>query len=583
VFGSAEHREIRFSGNTMSQGRLDAVVEQSGQAVDAWIDPERLIEALVRFYRDEGFLQVLVTTEPPRIEGTVGVLPVTIVEGPQASIGAIELSGVGPDREAAVREVLELQPPVPYTAAGVEAARRRVDRQYRQAGFNSVDVRAATSGEPGEPLTLTLTVIEGAQEILREVETLGGTRTRPGVIDRALQLQVGAPVNLEQWAESRRRLYDTNVFRVVDIEAVPIGEPVDGIQSIRARVRVEEYAPWRLRYGFQLDREREDFDEDGRIDNNLGGIAELRNQNLFGRALTAGISGRVERDYLNSTVFLSNASTFGLPVRSGLFVYTTREDVRVEGEVEANTEEWGFSAEQRWRRRHGIEVSYGYRYERTTTYLPAEPEPLAVTNIGKLTAAIIWDRRDDRFNATRGTFSSVSIDQGADWLGSDADYGKVLTIQQLFVPLSGVVLASRGMYGDAFGGPLGGVVRDDRFFAGGATTVRGYAEDSLGPRDLFGLPTGGDKMIVLNQELRFPIRGWLRGVGFVDAGNVFNELEPDFSRGLKLGYGIGLRFSSPVGLLRLDYGIPAHALPSSTRSPNSVSDGRWYFGFGHIF
>ncbi len=580
----AERRELQFTGNTIPAGRLETVVEQSGQGVDAWIDPTRVVEALTRFYRDEGFLQASVRAEPPRLEGTVGVLPITIDEGTQASIGTIELAGVAPDREQAIRDALGLEAPVPYTVAGIEAARVRVQQAYRRVGFNSVDVRADTSAvEPGEPLTLTVTVTEGPQEILQKVETTGENRTRPGVIDRALRLRIGEPVNLEEWAESRRRLYDTNVFRVVDVEAVPIGEPADGIQPMLARVRVEEYAPWRFRYGFQLDRERVDLGEDGQLDTNLGGIADLRNQNLFGRALTGGVATRVERDYLNNTVFLSTATTFGLPVRSGIFAFDTRENFREAGEVIAESHEYGVSLEQRWRRRFGLEVSYGYRYERTLVTIPDDPDFVDPINIGKLTAAVIWDRRDDRFNATRGTFSSFSVDQGATWLGSDAGYGKILTIQQLFVPLGGVVLASRGMYGDSYGGALGSVLSDDRFFAGGATTVRGYAEDSLGPRDLFGLPLGGDKMVVLNQELRFPIKGWVRGVGFIDGGNVFNALEPNFSRGLMVGYGLGLRFSSPVGLLRLDYGIPAHMLGPTSRQANSVTGGRWYFGFGHIF
>ncbi len=580
----AERREIRFTGNTIPTSRLDDVVERSGQGIDAWIDPQRLVEALQRFYVDEGFLQASVTTEPPRLEDTVGILQVVIDEGAQATIGTVDLSGVHADRDAMVRKALGLETPMPYTAAAVAAARQRVDRQYRRLGFNTVTVRTAVDGEPGAPQTLTVTVEEGPEEILRKVETVGDTRTRPGVIDSALSLKVGEPVNLEEWAQSRRRLFDTNVFRVVDIEAVPMGDPVDGIQDILARVRVEEYAPWRLRYGFQLDRERLGLEEDGARTNNFGGIVDLRNQNLFGRALTGGVAARVERDYLNGSVFLSNASMFGLPVRSSLFGYTTRENVRDEdGDVLADTEEVGVSVEQRWRRRRGFDISYGYRFEHHTTYLPGISEPLAIIDIGKITAAVIWDRRNDRLNATRGTFSSVSWDHGAEWLGSDARYAKLLGIQQLFVPVGPIVLASRGMYGDSFGGVAGSVVRDDRFFAGGATTVRGYAEDSLGARDLFGIPLGGEKMIVLNQELRFPIRGWVSGVTFVDAGNVFNVLMQEESQSLKLGYGLGIRLNSPIGLLRLDFGIPADELPSSTRQANSLKDGRWYFGFGHIF
>ena len=90
-------------------------------------------------------------------------------------------------------------------------------------------------------------------------------------------------------------------------------------------------------------------------------------------------------------------------------------------------------------------------------------------------------------------------------------------------------------------------------------------------------------MLILNQELRFPIYRWFRGVAFVDAGNAFSELQPFAFGDLAVGYGAGLRLSSPIGLLRLDFGIPATAPPNSTRRGNSVGSGRLYFGLGHIF
>ena len=88
--------------------------------------------------------------------------------------------------------------------------------------------------------------------------------------------------------------------------------------------------------------------------------------------------------------------------------------------------------------------------------------------------------------------------------------------------------------------------------------------------------------MILNQEARFPIYRWFSGVGFVDAGNIFGKEEPFSWRALKVGYGFGLRFNSPVGLLRMDYGIAKSPLVSAQRA-NSINDGRLYFGFGHIF
>ncbi len=581
----ASGREIRFSGNAaVTESRLRTAVARSGLDVDAWIEPQGLADALTAFYRDEGYFEAQITVQAPRLEGTTGVLPVTVVEGPQGVIGEVTLSGVAPEREEETRTALGITTPTPYSAAAVEGARQRVEQRYRRNGFNTVEVRTASEGEGVGPFTLAVTVAEGPQEVLQEVVTAGDTRTRPGVIDQALRLRLGQPVNLEEWAAARKRLYDTNVFRVVDIEPVPMGEAVDGVQPVRARVTVEEYAPWRLRYGLQFDRERIDLEEDGELDNNIGAIVDVRNQNLFGRALTGGVAARVERDYFNGTLFFSRPSFFSLPVRSNLFSYSTRENLRIGGEVAAVVEEIGVSYEQRWRLR-GIEVSYGYRYERNVTTIPDlpaidQPSPI---NLGRLSSAIVWDRRNNPLDASRGTFSAFSWDQGAGWLRSDARYGKVLAQQQVFVPLGPVVLAWRGLIGDVFGQTPGEVIRADRFLAGGSTTVRGYAENTLGPRDIFGIARGGEQMIVLNQEARFPLYRWFRGVGFLDAGNVFGDLDDDRSRTLNLGYGMGIRIDSPIGVLRLDYGIPASTLAGSRRQGNSFSGGRWYFGFGNIF
>jgi outer membrane translocation and assembly module TamA len=134
-----------------------------------------------------------------------------------------------------------------------------------------------------------------------------------------------------------------------------------------------------------------------------------------------------------------------------------------------------------------------------------------------------------------------------------------------------MVLASRVQSGFAYGRDE--LLPSDRFRAGGATSVRGYGEDSLGPR-AFGVPSGGERLLILNQEVRFPMYRWVNGVAFVDAGNIFAKHE-DWSA-LKIGYGFGLRFNTPVGLVRADMGFPS-------TPPGNGRGTRYYFGLGHIF
>jgi outer membrane protein insertion porin family len=585
-----ERRELLFRGNdAVSAGELEAVLVQSGLELEAWIDPDAAVNALAAFYRDEGYLQARVQVADAPQDARPGVLALDIVEGPRAHVTQVRLGGVSDAERPHIERAVDIAPPEPYTALGLDAARDRVTRHYRQHGFNSVQVTAAaTPAADGTSVDLAFTVVEGPRQVLREVVTSGATRTREGIVDRALRLRVGQPVNLEEWSMARKRLFDTNVFRAVDIQAVPMGEPVGGEQDVRAVVTVEEYPHWRLRYGVQGDREREDVpgEEDPQLETRLGVIGEIRNQNLFGRALTTGASALVERDFQRGNVFFSNASFFGLPVRSNVTAYRSRENLRFEGELFAVSEDLGVSFEQRWRRRRGFEITYGYRFERNHTYDPdpyeLDPSPLdEFLNLGHVNTALLLDRRDDPVNSLRGTFSSVSYEETGLALGADASYRKLLAQQYFFLPFSRVVLASRVVAGGVFGED--DPPAEDLFYAGGGNSVRGYAENALGPRDLLGQPLGGKRLLVLNQEVRFPIFRWLRGVGFLDAGNVFYPEVAPAENGLKVGYGVGLRFDSPVGLLRVDFGLPGSTLSTSSRSANQLSSGRWYFGIGHVF
>jgi outer membrane protein assembly factor BamA len=349
---------------------------------------------------------------------------------------------------------------------------------------------------------------------------------------------------------------------------------------VKALVSVEESPQWTVRYGFQLEGERQVAEEIANS-RNLGVVAEIRNPNLFGRALTGGVFGMYQRDHRDASVFMATSRLFGWRARSTLYGFFQRDNLRNDDgtQVDAITDQTGVSIDQRWRPRV-FQILYGYRFERNHTFDPEpgnDPFPLDfVANLAKVSSAVLWDRRDDPINARRGTFSSVSFDWASRNLGSDVSNRKLLMQQYLFVPLNRLVLASRVQAGYAFGkDPLS---FSDRFRAGGATSVRGYGEESLGPRDVAGLPAGGDRLLVLNQEARFPMFRWFNGVVFLDAGNIFAKGQPGVLKELEVGYGLGLRLDTPVGLLRGDVGFPAGTPPSATSRK-----ARWYFGFGHIF
>ncbi|PYQ96573.1 MAG: hypothetical protein DMF97_15250 [Acidobacteria bacterium] len=152
---------------------------------------------------------------------------------------------------------------------------------------------------------------------------------------------------------------------------------------------------------------------------------------------------------------------------------------------------------------------------------------------------------------------------------------KYLLRQQYYRTLGRIVIAGAGRVGlaTAFGQAL---IPSERFFAGGGNSVRGYAEDTIGPTDALGNTIGGGALIVLNGEARFPVFKMVRGVGFVDAGRAFEAVDAIALKDLSVGTGFGLRVQTPVVLLRIDFGVPLDGSSGPRR-------GRWFFSVGQAF
>ena len=226
-----------------------------------------------------------------------------------------------------------------------------------------------------------------------------------------------------------------------------------------------------------------------------------------------------------------------------------------------------------YRLRRFLDLRYGYGLGRNRT--SSSLFDLTV-RVARLTTSALVDRRNDPFDPVRGWFSSANMELSRPGIGSELSFLKSYLQLYQFAPLrGGVVLASAARVGLARTFRDEDLIPSEQFFAGGATSVRGYREDDLGPRSIFGDAEGGAALFVANSEVRFPIYRWIRGVGFVDLGDIYPTVG-DLLTSVQVSTGGGIRLDTPVGLLRFDLGVPVNPRPIDPTW-------RFHFGLGHAF
>jgi outer membrane protein insertion porin family len=195
-----------------------------------------------------------------------------------------------------------------------------------------------------------------------------------------------------------------------------------------------------------------------------------------------------------------------------------------------------------------------------------------------------YDTRDNIYAPKRGFVGEIALENAGGFLGFDKSFVKGFLVLDYYHPLflENVILELKGRTGLADGyGDTKDVPIYDRFYVGGAETVRGYKERKIGPRDPgSNAPLGGDAMLVGNAEITFPVyEKLIKGAVFYDIGNAWEHVR-DYMKwegGLKQGFGTGVRVKTPIGPLKLDVGYPL------SDNHDDKKQLEWYFSVSHGF
>jgi outer membrane protein assembly complex protein YaeT len=524
---------MRFPGaSSLSAERL---LEVAGGPARLLAAPEDARRAIEKAYRESHYMAAEVAAPEVTRLGDEVSITVPIREGPQARVHAVRFLGASRPAEDVARAAA-VEVGRPYDPALVPEAVARLRDLY--FGLGHPNVRIAPRIEPAETdLDIVFEITEGPQLTVGCIEIVGLRSTREAFVRGRLGLSPGAPLDPRRLAAAERKLLALGVFSRASVTH-------SGESPVTVRVELEEEA--RLAAQYQL-RYNDDRGPSGDID------SEVRN--LLGRGLTLGArySRGTDDEQIRSSIQLPSLGFFG-DLTGSLFHNREEMPLAEEGGPTLRQLDKGLELQASRPLPNRWNLLYGYRFK--TSRVSSELDDFKVTTkIASLDVSLLRDTRDHPLNARRGRFWSLNLEVAPRALASDLDFVKGMA--QLFVSRSfGPSLTWAQGYrlglAHAFGDRL---VFTERFRAGGGNSVRGYATDSLGPRDFLEEPAGGEAVFVFNQELRYMLAFGVGGVVFYDAGNVFAQVS-DLSLDLRQALGAGLRWDSPVGLLRLDVGFP---------------------------
>ncbi|TIO09128.1 autotransporter assembly complex family protein [Mesorhizobium sp.] len=522
-------------------------------------DRDQLIAALYADARYEGVVTITIEGKPlddlPPDAEFKGPQPIPVVidvaTGPKFTLGDIRLEG---DAAGLASADFGLIAGGDAGSGAVLKAEASIVRALKEEGrpLAKVTDREIVADHPTATLDVTLTVAAGPVAGYGDTTIEGTEKVDRDFTEYMTGLKRGRQYSPEEIDDARDRLLGLEVFNSVTLKEA---DSLDADGNIPIGVEVSERKP---RY----------FGLGGTFSNTegLGLEGYWGHRNLFGRAEKLRIEGKIsgigsneltELNY-NAGIMFEKPGVVGPASKFFAGVKTVLEhpDAYDHFSVKGNT---GLSYELDKQQTVSAEVALDYsRIEDSFgkhTYL-----------IASVPLQYVYDNRDNRLNPTKGFRVLGYVEPSYDIL-SGAAFVKLRgegSAYQSLDSASKFVFAERVAIGSIVGAGLQDVPADRRFYAGGGGSVRGYAYQGIGPKDIDGEPIGGLSFLETSVEMRIAITDTIGVVPFVDAGTVSTKEFPDFSD-MKVGAGVGLRYITPFGPLRIDAAVPLNRDPDDPR------------------
>lgn len=522
------------------------------------------VERLRGLYRSEGYLDAVV--EPPRVtlspDKTRADVTIALHEGTQYRFGPISFEGdiiFYPQRE--LLKEMEVFTSKPYTPVAVTNLERKIVYFYRTRGYFTAQVRSESDPARAVGGVVPVKFIVQAGEVYRfdGVTQKGLKRLRPSFLPNRFKSLNGQVYSPEEIETIYRKLMGTGLFTNLKLTQTPLPS-----HEVELHLDVEEAKARDL--GFSIGY--------AKIDGAIFGV-RYTDRDLFGNGRPLVIDTEIAQKLLRGEVSYTDPWVLETDNTLRLRLYALNQDLDGYSKIET-----GFRPE--------LSHKFGQHLELGTFLLSRvvqitndgiDATDLGTTNYrtDSMGVTATYDTRDSILNPRHGFVLNATGDYASTILGSSLRFVRGTFRGSYYEPIGSDSLLAMGVRGGVIA-PLdgsAGLPIDERFFNGGATTVRSFVDRTLGPIDSNGHPVGGETFSVANLEFVTPLRDSLDVAFFGDAGSTGRRRDSGLGQ-TGFAIGAGLRYRLPLGPIRLDYGW------NPARQPGQPT-GAFQFSFGFAF
>jgi outer membrane protein insertion porin family len=609
--GDVRVASVSFEGNrAFRSSQLEDVIVTRATGWLPWARPRYFNRAvfdadlarLKSFYDDRGYPQARVTSSDVAFTDQRDAvrLSIHIDEGAPLIVERVAFTGLdqAPPEVTEALETVPLRAGAPRDRQLVAATRERVSFVLRDSGYPRARVGIEESpGSSPERVVLTIAATPGEAATFGDVEVVGLGSVHESLVRRALAFEPAETYRESLVLESQRRLRRLGIFEFAHVRTDPAAEARPGDRSrVPMVVTISEGRPTRLQLG--LGYGSEDGPRGSAGWEHLNFLGDARRFSVDARYSTRLRGGGIE---FVEPYFLTPTVSFSARLGSWWTDEPTHTARRRGGRLGLT---WSRSSER------GVDlepidhvVRVGFASESLEfTIDPATLadlmqfenlialglDPITGVGSGRLAALELDLERtavDRPADPQRGHALSLHLKHAAPWLGGLYRYDEAIAEGRVYLPVGDRhVWATRARVGAIAAGASAPVPISERYFLGGSTTLRGWGRFQVAPLTPDGLPVGGRAMLDSSTEWRMTIRGSLGAAVFVDAGNVWSAAEGLGAGRVRVDAGPGIRWASPLGIVRADLGIQLTPI-DNLRVNGRPETRRWriHFSIGHPF